>query len=82
MMHDEKRQELLRSLAALIERQGLAVPAQLLLDAAAPLSVMLSQTALFLRPFAPQGRWYDYACLLEDSANWQALRTLLAREDY
>lgn len=75
------RQQLLDRLAATIAAHGLATPARLALDVAAPLSLLGSQLVLFLRPLLPNP-WQPYAALLRDEAAWAELRQRLDARDY
>lgn len=74
------RQQLLQNMAQAIAERGLATPAIMLLDIAAPFAIVAGQAALFLRPFAPDERWRAYASLFEDSASWQELGRLLRQQ--
>jgi hypothetical protein len=51
------------------------------LDACAPLDIISSQVALFMRPFTSGSRWASYASALSEERGWQELRRLLARQD-
>jgi hypothetical protein len=76
------QQQLLHELRESIARWGLLTPARMLAELARPLDIVGSQAASLLRPLLPTSRWRQYACLFEDPASWQALRALLARQDY
>jgi hypothetical protein len=67
-------------MAQQIERAGLRAPAAMLLDVLSPLDVISCQLALFTRPLVRGTSLHPYADLLTDSANWQELRRLLARQ--
>jgi hypothetical protein len=70
----------LGQMAERIERAGLRAPAAILLDVLSPLDVIGSQLALFARPLVRGTGLHPYADLLTDTASWQELRRLLARQ--
>ncbi len=76
-MDPDTRLLTLRTLAAGIERRGLAAPARILLDAVAPLGFIASQATLMARPFLPAGRWADYIRALSDETAWETLQRIL-----
>ena len=80
-MNAEQRTQILREIADAISRRRLAAPARLALDAIAPLGFFASQTALFIRPLTPLGRWRDYLTALENERSWRDLQDLIERRD-
>ena len=71
----------LRNLADGIRRAGMATPIRIALDVCAPLDVISSQLALFVRPFTDGSRWQSYAQALSNEQGWQQLRSLLAADE-
>jgi hypothetical protein len=67
-------------MAQQIERAGMRAPVAILLDVLRPLDVISSQLALFARPLVRGTGLHAYADILTDSASWQELRGLLARQ--
>jgi hypothetical protein len=76
----DDRAATLEQMARRIEQAGLRAPAAMLLDLLSPLDVISCQLALFTRPLVRGTALYPYADLLTESANWQALRSLIARQ--
>ena len=80
-MDPSRRTRILRDLADGLVRRRLGTPVRLILDVVEPLSFVASQVALFVRPFAPLGRWRDYVAALEDEEGWKVLRSLVDHQD-
>ncbi|MFQ6015870.1 MAG: hypothetical protein ACE5NP_10565 [Anaerolineae bacterium] len=81
-LSDERREELLDSLAEQVTRLGLNAPALLFLELGKPLSFLASQGLLLAQPLLGfllgESRIEEYAFLLEDEGN---LERLLQRLD-
>lgn len=71
------RRQILQRLADGIARRRLAAPARLALDIIEPLGFLAGQVALFVRPFAPLGRWRDYVSALSDEDGWRELHRMI-----
>lgn len=69
----------LQELADSLRRSRLDTPALMALDLLAPLHVISSQLALFVRPLVGGTRYAVYAAALAEPESWQALRRLLSR---
>lgn len=80
-MDADQRARILRALTDGMARRHLLAPARIALDVLAPVSFLAGQAALFLRPFAPLGRWQDYIGALEDEEGWKVLRRLVDHQD-
>ena len=73
--------QILKNLADGITRRRLTTPARMILDLVEPLGFLASQTALFVRPLTPFGRWRDYVIALEDEEGWKVLHSLVDNWD-
>jgi len=80
-MDTEQRMQILRNLADGITRRRLTTPARMILDLVEPFGFLASQTALFVRPLTPFGRWRDYLTALDDEASWKVLHHLINHRD-
>jgi hypothetical protein len=80
-MDTERRAEILKRLAAAIERRRLTAPARIALDVIAPLGFMASQVALLVRPLTPPGRWHEYVSALDDEQGWLVLQHFVDQQD-
>jgi hypothetical protein len=76
-MNETERQQALQELASQIEQHQLTSPARLMVDILAPVGILASQTALFMQPFLPHGRWRSYLAALTDEQGWEALQRIL-----
>ncbi len=84
-LSNERRDELIETLARRIENMGLTTPAVLMLEAHKPLSFLGSQAVLVAQPllslvFDPSTSM-DYARLLEDRSNIERLIQRLERQE-
>jgi hypothetical protein len=79
-MQSDERDQILRELAGGLTRRGLDAPCKLALDMIAPLGMLASQAALFVRPHIPNSRWRSYAGALDNEEGWLTLQRLLERE--
>lgn len=65
--------ELLRGLAATIQRRGLATPAVLWLESVRPLAFLGAQAMHFLSPFVPGSSFSRLATILEERSHLERL---------
>jgi hypothetical protein len=76
-MNNDQRQDTLKELATRLSERRLTTPARMMVDAVVPLGFLASQTALFIEPFFPHGRWRSYVTALADEQGWEALQRIL-----
>lgn len=80
-MDDNDHAQRITALAHRIEHLGLRDVAHMFLDLLEPLDIINSQMVQFMHPFVRRTRLEHYAELLATPTNWQALRTLLTRQE-
>jgi hypothetical protein len=76
-MTKEQYEQVLQRLAMQIEQRRLLIPIRLFVDTIAPIGVIASQFALFVRPFAPTNQWQEYLDVLSDQQAWSAFQRIL-----
>lgn len=80
-MNDQHQDVRLSEIAEGLRRRRVAGAARLFLEIIDPVAFLASQTALFVQPFTPRGRWHDYIDVLTKEANWRALRRLVDQQE-